>query len=496
MAVTFYNKDTNEQYGENRPSNSYIYGQQEDGTWVISNPNYGQPGQKQYIRIAANDPRVPRMPSEEVQDKQLSRFETAEERQKLNDEAVRRGWGQNAWWNLGKTMGKGAMAATIGAYTAPIWLPLVELYGGYEGIKNMTGEHGLNKTAQLFKTGDWQNGLWKLFGNDIHDAALAIPGIGRAKQFFGKGIPVELGDNLYKFGFGFKPLAPESSLSMEVPTVWFSKVGNIDLRAKYPNIVQYLEKDMSGKPIPEKTQKAIYDLLEDPKRYGMSLNEIEELEKTFAPGNSIGLDRKRQLITKINKIASDLENNIPIDAVGKAKQNIALSGEEPDFMNWVRDNIDYPNPNDFSGGYASGGASSRREYYGFNRSWFNNQKMGTGFMTGDQYSTDSVLDLLGGMSRLLRAKRVKFLPYRGNMTRTNHYGKRMAQEAVDDFNRQLKRLIEENPDINFGDIPEARVIPDQNNMIEIPELQFVKINPEPYKKGGKLKLIPRIKIWK
>lgn len=57
-----------------------------------------------------------------------------------------------------------------------------------------------------------------------------------------------------------------------------------------------------------------------------------------------------------------------------------------------------------------------------------------------------------------------------------------------------KSYYKDSRNANSGDIPEARIIPDQNNMIEIPEIQFVKIDPTPYKKDGKLKLIP--KIWK
>lgn len=125
MGNTYYNKDTKEQYGENRPSNSYIYGQQDDGTWVINNPNYGQPGQLPYIRVSANDPRVPKMASEEVQDRQLSQFERSEIDKQLNDEAIRRGWGQGQWGKLwGGLIGTG-VALGLGASYAPAMWELV-----------------------------------------------------------------------------------------------------------------------------------------------------------------------------------------------------------------------------------------------------------------------------------------------------------------------------------------------------------------------------------
>lgn len=382
-----------------------------------------------------------------------------------------------------KPMAYGAIGATLGAYAGPVLMPLLELYGGYEALNNMFGEHGLGETAQLFKSGDWQNGVWKILGNDIYDAAMAIPGLGRAKQFFGKGIPVELGDNIYRFGFGFRPLPPGYTY-MEVPHLWFSKVGNVDLRAKYPNIVRWLEQDMSGKPIAEKTQKIIYDLLENPEKFGMPISELEELEKTFVPGNTTGFNRKKQLLDKIIKIASDLESNKPITAFGKAAQGYDITGEEADYLDWIKKGIPLEPPN-----FANGAPSKfvyRRELV----DWFNEKPLGTVLTTGEWESTDSSLDLLTAMGKLLEEGKVKLIPYNGKMVKTNGHGKRFGQDAVDQFNNKLNWLIEQNPTLDFGDLPAARLI--EGNIIEVPQIQVIKTSSVPVrKKGGKLKLIPR-----
>lgn len=109
--------------------------------------------------------------------------------------------------------------------------------------------------------------------------------------------------------------------------------------------------------------------------------------------------------------------------------------------------------------------------------------------TGEWESTDSTLDLLGGMTRMLQQGKFKFLPYNGKMVSTNAYGNRLGQEAVDAFNAKLNKMIELNPDIDFGDIPGAQIT-SEANVISVPELEFIKVSPaEIKKKGGKLKLI-------
>jgi hypothetical protein len=79
----------------------------------------------------------------------------------------------------------GAAAALGGAAVAPVVAPYVtgglNLYGMYEGTKNLLSKDGLAKTYNLFKNGDYKGGFFSALGDAV-DAAITIPGLRKISQ--------------------------------------------------------------------------------------------------------------------------------------------------------------------------------------------------------------------------------------------------------------------------------------------------------------------------
>lgn len=115
---------------------------------------------------------------------QQSKFETHNILQKATDEDINRNWGARAWGTkVGLPILGGAAAATGVAYALPaLWgiagteiLGGLNLYGGYEGAKNLFSEDGLRKTWRKFNSGDYEGSFWSGLGDVTNLATIAFP---------------------------------------------------------------------------------------------------------------------------------------------------------------------------------------------------------------------------------------------------------------------------------------------------------------------------------
>lgn len=83
MAKPFIDVSTGKEY-DTQPEGTVRLGKQDDGTYIIKYNG-------EFLRVSADDPRIPKMYSENsTRQKQQSKFETKEETQKAIDEQVRR----------------------------------------------------------------------------------------------------------------------------------------------------------------------------------------------------------------------------------------------------------------------------------------------------------------------------------------------------------------------------------------------------------------------
>lgn len=113
-----------------------------------------------------------------------SNYETADIRREKADQFVRDNYGWNSWGkHVGLPLLAGSAVSLGFGYAAP-WLlgtfgselmGAANIYGGYHGIKNLTGENGIKETFRRWNSGDYVGAGWSALGDTFDLATTALP---------------------------------------------------------------------------------------------------------------------------------------------------------------------------------------------------------------------------------------------------------------------------------------------------------------------------------
>lgn len=392
------------------------------------------------------------------------------------DNFVSNGWGSRRWGQLGWELGKGA-AAVVGIVKTP-FMPLVSSIGGA-----IVGGDLYDKFSTMFFGGDWNTTTAPLFNNLNNYLPIYI-----TKDLQNWSNPGAILGGWQGFLFGKNPRGYVRALNKNVyggvPIVTKNNsLGVEDLppeSRELTNLINFITKA----PINDKVrqnQELVRQLLQDPKKFGMTYQQLADFNKSiFGKDASSAAHRKTTF--------QNLRNPTNVDkgsAFEKANKGELITGEEPDYMAWVEQNknnyTEYP---DFSYG-----ADSKKDYYNNVKTYYNGLGLGSIFKINEDLSSNSVINLIRQMSSLTKKGLVRYVPYNGKMTKTNHYGNALNEEAVKTVNFNINRMMRENPDIDFG---EFDPITAEGSILTLPELRWIKVSPQELKKnGGKLKLIKR-----